>query len=99
MAAALPGPCYSNTAPLPATAAPPQSPCSAPPIPDGPCPVGPRLAQEFEPWRQAGYRKAMHARPRQRELQLQRRVAELEAQLRLRQQQLFGRKAEARAAA
>jgi transposase len=41
----------------------------------------------------------MHDRARQREQQLQRRVAELEAQLRLREQQLFGRKTETRAAA
>ena len=36
-------------------AAPPIPTCSAPSLPDGPCPVCPRLAQEFEPWRQAGY--------------------------------------------
>jgi len=41
----------------------------------------------------------MHDRARQREQQLQRRVAELEAQLRLREQQLFGTKTEAHAAA
>jgi transposase len=41
----------------------------------------------------------MHDRARQREQQLQRRVAELEAQLRLREQQLFGKKTEAHAAA
>jgi len=41
----------------------------------------------------------MHERACQREDQLQRRVAELEAQLRLREQQLFGRKTEAHAAA
>jgi transposase len=50
---------------------------------------------EFEPWRQAGYWKAMHERGLQREALLQQRVAELEAQLRLREQQLFGRKTEA----
>jgi transposase len=53
---------------------------------------------EFEPWRQASYWKAMHDRALQREALLQRRVAELEAQLRLREQQLFGRKTEARTA-
>jgi transposase len=72
--------------------------CSAPPIPEGPCPVCPRLAQEFEPWRQAAYWKAQHHRGLQREAALQQRVAELEARLRLREQQLFGRKAEATAA-
>ena len=34
--------------------------CSAPPLPQGPCPVCPRLEQEFEPCRQAAYWKAMH---------------------------------------
>jgi transposase len=98
MAAAFPGPRCSNPTPLPLTAAPPHPACSAPPIPDGPCPVCPRLAQEFEPWRQASYWKALHQRACQREELLQRRVAELEAQLRLREQQLFGRKTEACAA-
>jgi transposase len=41
----------------------------------------------------------MHDRAQKRAQQLQRRVAELEAQLRLREQQLFGRKTGARAAA
>jgi len=72
--------------------------CSAPPVPDGPCPVCPRLAQEFEPWRQAGYWKAMHDRALQREARLQQEIEQLRAQLRLREQQLFGRKAEAGAA-
>ena len=72
--------------------------CSAPLIPDGPCPVCPRLAQEFEPWRAAGYWKAMHQRALEREALLKQRVAELEAQLRLREQQLFGRKTETTAA-
>ena len=36
--------------------------CSAPPLPQGPCPVCPRLEQEFEPFRQAAYWKAMHRR-------------------------------------
>jgi transposase len=68
--------------------------CSAPAIPVRPCPVCPRLDQEFEPWRQAAYWKSQHARALQREALLKQRVAELEAQLRLRQQQLFGRKSE-----
>jgi transposase len=72
--------------------------CSAPPLPDGPCPVCPRLAQEFEPYRQAGYWKAMHQRALEREALLLQRVAQLEAQLRLREQQLFGRKTETQAA-
>jgi transposase len=72
--------------------------CSAPPIPDGPCPVCPRLAQEFEPWRQAAYWKAQHQRALQREAALKERVAQLEALLRLREQQLFGKKTETAAA-
>src|ERR1043166_429315 len=98
MAAALIGSVCPDTArvPLPTTALPPPA-CSAPPLPEGPCPVCPRLAAEFEPWRQAGYWKAMHERARKREALLQQRVAELEAQLRLREQQLFGTKTETRA--
>src|SRR3954471_21497924 len=68
--------------------------CSAPPLPQGPCPVCPRLAQEFEPWRQAAYYKAMLDRAVAREALLQEEVASLRAQLRLREQQLFGRKAD-----
>jgi transposase len=98
MTAALPAPSCSNTAPLPLCAAPPHSACLAPPIPDGPCPVCPRLAQEFEPWRQAGYWKALHDRAVQREALLKQEIEQLRAQLRLREQQLFGRKAETTAA-
>src|SRR5438132_1804244 len=83
---------------VPLTASPPSPTCSAPPIPDGPCPVCPRLAQEFEPWRQAAYWKAQHQRALQREAGLKQRVAELEALVRLREQQLFGRKTETTAA-
>jgi transposase len=68
--------------------------CSAAPIPQGPCPVCPRLAQEFEPWRQAAYYKAMLERAVAREARLKEEVASLQAQLRLREQQLFGRKAD-----
>src|SRR5947208_14883838 len=73
--------------------------CSAPPIPQGPCPVCPRLAQEFEPWRQAAYYKAMLDRAVAREALLKDEVASLQAQLRLREQQLFGRKADTSATA
>jgi transposase len=72
--------------------------CSAPPLPQGPCPVCPRLEQEFEPYRLAGYWKAMHARALDREAQLQQEVERLQALLRLREQQLFGRKTETAAA-
>src|SRR3954469_11430148 len=71
--------------------------CSAPRIPDGPCPVCPRLAQEFEPWRQAAYYKAMLDRAPAREALLKQDLAHLQAKLRLREQQLFGRKTEAKA--
>ena len=69
--------------------------CSAPSIPQGPCPVCPRLEQEFEPWRQAAYWRTMHRRALEREAQLQAEVDRLQALLRLREQQLFGRKTEA----
>src|SRR3954471_9055934 len=36
--------------------------CSTPKTPEGPCPVCPRLAAEFEPYRQAAYYKGMHQR-------------------------------------
>lgn len=78
----------SSTAPI----------CSAPPLPEGPCPVCPRLEQEFEPYRLAGYWKAMHARALDREAQLKEEVERLQALLRLREQQLFGRKTETTAA-
>src|SRR5438067_7985382 len=86
----LPGAASAQPAPAP--------PCSAPPLPTGPCPVCPRLAQEFEPYRQAAYWQAMHQRALQRQQQLQQRITELEAKLRLRDQQLFGRKTETSAA-
>jgi transposase len=89
-----PGP--AQPAAAPSAPAPPS--CSAPPLPTGPCPVCPRLAQEFEAYRQAAYWKSMHERGREREDLLKQRVAELEAQLRLREQQLFGRKTETSAA-
>jgi transposase len=72
--------------------------CSAPPIPHGPCPVCPRLEQEFEPWRQTAYWKTMHRRSLDREAKLKAEVERLEALLRLREQQLFGRKTETAAA-
>ena len=66
--------------------------CSAPPIPLGPCPVCPRLALEFEPWRQAASWQARHQRAVGREAALNDEIARLPAQLRLREPQLFGRK-------
>src|SRR5262245_12842159 len=88
-----------DPAAVPLTTVPSYPPCAAPALPDGPCPVCPRLAIEFEPWRQAGYWKAMHDRAVQREALLQHEIEQLRAQLRLREQQLFGRKTEAGAAA
>jgi transposase len=82
----------------PASASPLAPVCSAPPLPEGPCPVCPRLEQEFEPWRQAAYWKAMHRRALEREAQLRAEVDRLQALLRLREQQLFGRKTETTAA-
>lgn len=72
--------------------------CSAPPLPQGPCPVCPRLEQEFEPFRQAAYWKAQHRRALDREATLKQEVERLQALLRLREQQLFGRKTESTAA-
>src|SRR5436190_13851640 len=98
MAAATGSPGCSDEALDPLTTALPHPTCSAPPIPKGPCPVCPRLAQEFEPWRQAAYWKAMHQRALEREARLQQENEQLRAQLRLREQQLFGRKTETAAA-
>jgi transposase len=63
-------------------------------LPDGPCPVCPRLAAEFEPYRQAGYWKRMHELAVTREARLEAEVESLRARLRLREQQLFGAKSE-----
>jgi transposase len=82
----------------PAPASPVAPVCSAPPLPEGPCPVCPRLEQEFEPWRQAAYWKAMHRRALEREARLRAEVDRLQSLLRLREQQLFGRKTETAAA-
>src|SRR3954471_15112815 len=82
---------------FPDAAVAPLATCSAPHLPQGPCPVCPRLAQEFEPWRQAAYWQAMHQRAVEREAALKDEIARLQAQLRLREQQLFGRKADSTA--
>jgi len=63
-------------------------------LPDGPCPVCPRLAAEFEPYRQAGYWKRMHQLAIAREAELKAENESLRAQLRLRERQLFGTKSE-----
>jgi transposase len=59
-----------------------------------PCPVCPHLAARFEPFRRAAYWEAMHQKAKLRIVELERRNAELEAKVRLREQQLFGRKSE-----
>jgi transposase len=56
------------------------------------------LAERFEPFRRAAYWEAMHKKAKQRIAELERQNAELEAKLRLREQQLFGRKSETGAA-
>jgi transposase len=98
MAAALANPDRPDGARVPLTTAPLEPACSAPPLPNGPCPVCPRLAVEFEPWRQAGYWKAQHQRALEREALLRQEIEQLRAQLRRREQQLFGRKTETSAA-
>src|SRR3954454_3909690 len=68
--------------------------CTAPPLPQGPCPVCPHLAERFEPYRQAAYWKRMHELAVAREAELRAENESLRAQLRLREQQLFGAKSE-----
>lgn len=69
--------------------------CSTADPRDGPCPVCPHLAERFEPFRRAAYWQAMHHQALFRQADLEVRIAELEGKLRLREQQLFGRKSEA----
>lgn len=59
-----------------------------------PCPVCPFLTDLLDAQRQSAYWKAMHKRAGEREGKLKQHVAELEAKLRLREQQLFGRSTE-----
>jgi transposase len=75
-----------------------RSPCArsaAVPLATGPCPVCPLLEEHCRATREAAYWRAMHRRAVERESQLKHRLAELEAKLRLREQQLFRRKTEA----
>jgi transposase len=67
---------------------------TAPLLPTGPCPVCPLLTQQLEDRREAAYWKAMHGRASERETKLKQQIAQLEAKLRLREQQLFGRSTE-----
>jgi transposase len=68
--------------------------CSAPVLPQGPCPVCPRLAAEFEPYRQAAYYKSMHQRAVERERLLKEENQQLQARIRYLEQQLYGKKTE-----
>src|SRR5262249_3582218 len=67
---------------------------TAPPIPTEPCPVCPFLTERLQAYRETAYWKAMHRRASEREAKLKLRLAELEAKLCLREQQLFGRSTE-----
>jgi transposase len=66
----------------------------AAPAPAGPCPVCPFLEEKLKAARESAYWRAMHGRAVEREKALKVRIAELEAKVRLREQQLFGRKTE-----
>jgi len=68
--------------------------CSAPKIPEGPCPVCPRLAAEFEPWRQAAFYQRMHQKAVERERLLKEENQQLQARVRYLEQQLHGKKSE-----
>jgi len=68
--------------------------CSAPAMPLGPCPVCPRLAAEFEPWRQAAFYKSMHQKALERERLLKEEKLQLQARIRYLEQQLYGHQTE-----
>jgi transposase len=68
--------------------------CSASKTPEGPCPVCPRLAAEFEPYRQAAYYKSLHQRAVERERLLKAENQQLQARIRYLEQQLYGNKSE-----
>jgi transposase len=63
-------------------------------MPQDPCPVCPRLAAEFEPFRQAAYYKSMHQRALERERTLKEQNQQLQARIRYLEQQLYGKKTE-----
>src|SRR5271166_3980365 len=68
--------------------------CAHPATPPPRCDVCPLLAENLELRQQAGYWKSMHQRACTRLTELQDELEHLSAQLRLRERQLFGRKAE-----
>ena len=69
--------------------------CSAPAVPQGPCPVCPRLAAEFEPWRAAAYYQSMHHKAVERERLVKLENQQLQARIRYLEQQLYGTRREA----
>jgi transposase len=87
-AASAPQPLAAGPTALPTLA------CSAPSVPQGPCPVCPRLAAEFEPWRAASYWQSMHQRALQREGLLKEENQQLQARIRYLEQQLYGQSSE-----
>jgi len=92
--------CASATSPATPSAAPaaatalPTLECSAPKLPEGPCPVCPRLAAEFEPFRQAAFYQSMHQKALERERLLKLDNQHLLARIRYLEQQLYGKKTE-----
>jgi len=68
-------------------------------MPQGPCPVCPRLAAEFEPFRQAAFYKSMHQKALERERLLKEKNQELQARIHYLEQQLYGKKSETTKAA
>lgn len=71
----------------------PLSPASSAP---GPCPACRRADGTFDEWRQIAYWQAMHARAVEREGRAKIRIKELEAQVRLLNQKIFGQSSEAK---
>jgi transposase len=69
--------------------------CSAPALPQEPCPVCPHLAEHFEPFRQAAYWQSMHQRAVQRKRSLEQENQQLQARIRYLEGQLYGKKTEA----
>jgi transposase len=74
-------------------------PCSATPDSTRPCPVCPRLAEEFEAFRSSAYWQAMHSKAKLREQLLHQEKRELQARIRYLEQQLYGKKAESASSA
>jgi len=72
--------------------------CSATADSTRPCPVCPRLAEEFEAFRLSAYWQAMHAKAKERERLLRLETQGLQARIRYLEQQLYGKKSEAASA-